>query len=137
MAIHAATKKVLFGQTKPVLMVGMARDMLTRAQSYYALMNGSMMLITVYTVRETTIKTHLPWMNFGIFFGIVIGLLSLVMIMDYKLVYPSQIAFHQHEAWKHRSPVRKDFEAQRERLKEQAEDIKEIKKMLKELKDGR
>jgi len=137
MAIHAATKKVLFGQTKPVLMVGMARDMLTRAQSYYALMNGSMMLITVYTVRETTIKTHLPWMNFGIFFGIVIGLLSLVMIMDYKLVYPSQIAFHQHEAWKHRSPVRKDFEALREQLNQQAKELQKICKTLEDMNNGR
>lgn len=120
--MNISARGILFNQHKPRLMLGLARDMLTRAQSYYGLMNASMMMITVYTVREGTIKSHLPWMNFMIFFAFIVLMLIVVMIFDYKMVYPSQIAFHQHEAWKHRSPVRKDFEA----LKLELEDMKKI-----------
>jgi len=118
-------------------MLGLARDMLTRAQSYYGLMNASMMMVTVYTVREATIKSHLPWMNFMIFFAFIVCMLIVVMIFDYKMVYPSQIAFHQHEAWKHRSPVRKDFEALRAQLNEQAKELQKICKALEEMNNGR
>jgi len=135
--MNISARGLLFNQHKPRLMLGLARDMLTRAQSYYGLMNASMMMITVYTVREGTIKAHLPWMNFIWFFMFIVFMLIVVMIFDYKMVYPSQIAFHQHEAWKHRSPVRKDFEALREQLNQQAKELQKICKTLEDMNNGR
>jgi len=111
----------LLQQSRPRLWLGASRDMMQRAQSYYGLMNALMMLITVYTVREVTIHKYLPWMNFVVFLSIIITVLLLILILDYKLVYPSQIAFHQHEAYKHRNLIRRDLDKEREIARERAE----------------
>lgn len=84
--------------------------MLQRAQSYYGMLNILLLLVTAYTVREETIHKWLPWMTFPIFLGTVLLVMIAVMVLDHKLIYPSLIAFHQDEAWKHMSPVKSQFD---------------------------
>jgi hypothetical protein len=91
--------------------------MLQRTQSYYAIVNISLLLVTTYTVREATIKAHLPWFNFWILLvalGVMVGVVALI---DYKWVFPSQMAHHQHMAYKHRNLIRRDLEKDREEVK--------------------
>lgn len=83
--------------------------MITRTQSYYSLLNVVLLLVTTYTVREATIRNYIPGFNFWWLVGIGAFLIIAVAVIDYKLIYPSETAYNQHEAWKHRSPVRKEF----------------------------
>lgn len=83
--------------------------MITRTQSYYSLMNVVLLLVTTYTVREATIQKWFPWLNFWWLLGIGAAAIIAVAAIDYKLVHPSEIAYNQSQAWKHRSPVRKEL----------------------------
>jgi len=88
--------------------------MIQRGQSYYGIAGVAINLATLYTVREAMLKGYMPWINFSIIL-IFVGLLAVaVIIIDYKIIYPSQIAYHQFEAWKHKSPVRKKMEQDKE-----------------------
>lgn len=110
-------KKNLLKQGKPKIALGALRDMIQRTQAYYGILNVMLLLITTYTVREATIKKLFPWFNFYWLLGVGVAFIIIVVITDYKFVYPSQIAWHQHEAWKHGSPVRKDFDMVKKHLK--------------------
>ena len=109
-------KQLLLKQSKPRIWLGGVRDMIQRSQTYYSIFNVILLLITTYTVREVTIKTYLPWFNFWHLIAVIFVIIILIILLDHKLIYPSQIAFHQHEAWKHESPVRKEFKKINERL---------------------
>lgn len=98
-----------FKQSKPKLKIGLVRGMIQRAQVYYALLNIFLLLITTYTVREATIRNLIPGFQFWWLLVAVPIIGAIVLIIDYKYIYPSEIAWHQHEAWKHRSPARRDF----------------------------
>ena len=52
---------------------------------------------------------------------------AVIVYIDYKIVYPSQIAFHQDEAWKHNSPVRREIEDLNTRMKRIEELLEGIK----------
>lgn len=118
--------KSVLKQSKPRLWLGALRDMIQRTQSYYAIINVCLLLVTTYTVRELTIKKYIPGFNFLWLLAALAVFVVVVSLIDYKFIYPSQIAFHQHEAWKHRSPVRKDMG----RMKKEIRDIhNEVRKL--------
>jgi len=127
----------LLRQYKPKLWIGGLRDMLSRAQTYYALINMPLILITAYTVREATVNKYVPWLTLPVFFGFLILFVLAIIIIDYKIVYPSVIAFHQHEAWKHRSPVRLQLEKERRENKKRMLEIEETLKRIEERLDGK
>jgi len=123
-------KNILLKQSRPILWVGAGRDMMMRSQSYYAQTNAAMILLTMYTVREASFKSYLPWINFPIFFGIIIVIMIFVMLADYKFVYPSQIAFHQHEAYKHRSLIKRDLDKDRKENKRRFDEMERNQRKL-------
>jgi len=123
-------RSTILKQSHPRLWLGAARDMMQRAQSYYGLMNALLLLVTVYTVREVTIQKYIPGMTFPLFLVVIMVVMLIVVLLDYKLIYPSQIAFHQHEAYKHRSLVRKDFEAANQRQEEMQKQIQSMAETL-------
>jgi len=127
----------LLRQRKPKLWIGGLRDMLSRAQTYYALINMPLILITAYTVREATVNKYMPWLTLPVFFSFVILFVLTIIIIDYKIVYPSVIAFHQHEAWKHRSPVRLQLEKERRENKKRMLEIEKTLKRIEERLDGK
>ncbi len=102
--------RALLKQSKPKLWLGGLRDMIQRTQAYYAMINAGLLLITTYTVREATIHEYAPWMTWPVILGIIALMMLTILIVDYKWVYPSQIAFHQHEAFKHRSMIRQQLD---------------------------
>lgn len=130
-------KRFLLKQSKPRIWLGGARDMMQRGQSYYGMISIVINLATLYTVREAMIKHYFPWINFFIVVMFVLVAAIIVMIIDHKVVYPSQIAFHQYEAWKHRSPIRQAMEEDRQanlnRMTQIERDINDIKISLRQI----
>jgi len=94
--------------------------LLQRCQFYFSLLNFLMILATFY---YTTLR-HFLSINFIIFLVIMAGLLFVLMLVEYVIVYPSLVAFQMHQAYK-RNPLVKDVE-------EIKREIKELKKVLKE-----
>jgi hypothetical protein len=131
--VKKTVKRAALKQSRPRIWLGALRDIVQRTQAYYALINASLLLITTYTVREATIKAHFPWFNFGWLAIALIVFVVVVALTDYKVIYPSQVAYHQFEAWKHRSPVRRDMEA----MKQELDLIKEAVARVEEKLDGR
>jgi len=129
-------RRLILRQGKPKLWLGEARDMLTRVQSYYVYVNISLLLITTYTVREATIKAFIPWFNFIHLLAFLIVGISVVAVIDRKWVYPSQIAFHQHQAWKHKSPIRQAIEEDRQNNLQRMERMEAALKRIEEKIDG-
>jgi len=96
--------------------------LLQRCQFYFSLLNFLMILATFY---YTTLRHILP-INFILFLVIMAGLLLVLMLVEYIVVYPSFVAFQMHQAYK-RNPLVKD-------VGEIKEEIRELKKILKEVK---
>lgn len=131
---HKAQRTVL-KQSRPRLWLGALRDMIQRTQSYYAIINVCLLLITTYTLREVTIKKYFPDFNFLWLIAFLAVFVVVVSLVDYKFIYPSQIAFHQHEAWKHRSPVRKDMIKMKKEMRSLRNEVRQLlgEKLLPEL----
>lgn len=108
-------RKVL-KQSTPRLWLGGIRDAITRTQSYYALFNMPLLLVTVYTLRQEQILRIMPWLSLPVFLGIIVCALIAIGILDYKYIKPSLIAFQQSEAWKHRSKARQRLDRMEETL---------------------
>lgn len=119
-------------QGKPRLWLGGLRDMLQRTQSYYGSFNILLLLVTTYTVRETTIHKYAPWATFGVILGIAVILIIVINIIDHKWIYNSQVAYHQHIAWKNLSPVRRQVELLVENQNKMFDAIKRIEEKINE-----
>lgn len=127
-------KGKILSQSTPRLWVGGIRDSITRTQSYYALINMPLLLITVYTLRQPQILRIFPWLSLEVFLGIVICALMCVAILDYKYIKPSLIAFQQSEAWKHRSLARQQFQKNQERIEKIETSLADVKEAMVEIK---
>ena len=95
--------------------------LLQRCQFYFSLLNFLMILATFY---YTTLRHVLP-IPFVLFMLLMGGLLFVLMLIEYVIVFPSFIAFQMHQAYK-RNPLVKDVE-------EIKKEIKELKEMLEEV----
>jgi len=132
-----AVKQSLLKQSSPKLWLGAIQDLMQRTRLYYGLLVMPLLLVTVYTVREPMIQKYLPWLTLPVFLGVAVVGMFVVAVVDYKLVKPSVIAFHQHEAYKHRNLIRRDLEAEREAANQRQEQltkrIGDIEKRLEEI----
>lgn len=112
-------------QSSPKIWLGGIRNRIIRAQSYYTLLNVLLLLITTYTVRYDSIHEYLPWFNFGWLVIIVLVGAATITIIDHKIIQPSEIAYLQHQAWKHRSPIRIELEQDKKELQERLDKMQE------------
>ena len=105
-----SVRTLMLKQGKPRLWLGALRHTIQRTQAYYSLFNIVFLLITTYTVREATIRHYIPEFNFWWLLVIGMAFIITVAILDYKFIHPSEIAFTQSQAWKHKSPIREKLE---------------------------
>jgi len=98
--------------------------LLQRCQFYFSLLNFLMILATFY---YTTLKHVIPvsFMQFVVFMA---GILLVLMLIEYMIVYPSIVAFQVHQAYM-RNPLRRDVEE----IKQEIEEIKKILEIRKEV----
>ncbi len=102
-------KAELLRQSPPRTWLGALRIRIQRVQTYYAFVNLVLLLVTTYTIREASIKQYIPRFNF--WWLLILGAVLIVgaALIDYKLVHPSEIAYNQSQAWKHKNPVRREL----------------------------
>jgi len=55
------------------------------------------------------IRQWLPWFTFPMLFGCMIFFILIMMVVFYKVIIPSQIAFGMQQNYKHRNPMATDL----------------------------
>ena len=97
--------KRLFKQHR-IPLVGGFKDMLAQAVFYISMINFVLIAITAYnsTIREYAIEL-MPWFKLWMFFGILIMLVLIAMIFEYKYIAPSLYSFRSKQMFGHKSDV--------------------------------
>lgn len=103
-------KAFLFRQHM-IPVVGATKMMLSYVMFYVAILNFLLISITAY---HTTISpwaiVHAPWLNLWSFIGIILFVLLIATVIEYKLVLPSMLAFGNIQGYTHGNPVAKDLQ---------------------------
>jgi len=99
--------------------LGALKDLFGRTAFYISIGNFVLIAVTAYhTTLRDPILGWLPWFTFPLFMGVVVMLVLLAMILEYKFVVPSSITFINRQVYEHRSLLRRDLEQITERLTE-------------------
>lgn len=117
-------------QLKGNIKLGGFVDTLAFTMFWMSLVNFLMMAITTYTVtREYTISIF-PWFSLWIFLSLIGLVIATVMVFEYKLVYPSRVAFRNQQEYAHESPIKEDLKQIKAEQERSREDLIKIKEKL-------
>jgi len=117
-------------QLKGNIRLGGFVDTLAFTMFWMSLVNFLMMAVTTYTVtREYTISIF-PWFSIWIFLSILGLIIATVMVFEYKLVYPSRVAFRNQQEYAHDSPIKEDLDQIKETQEHLRRDLEAIKEKL-------
>jgi type I restriction-modification system DNA methylase subunit len=106
-----SSKMNIFKQyTIPFL--GGIKEVLASALFYVSAINFFLIIVTAY---NTTLKPFCDaqgwyWFNLPLFFIVLIGLVALMMLFEFKFVYPSAFKFRNNQEYQHQNLLRKDIE---------------------------
>ena len=99
--------------------VGGLKDITMRTMFYVSALNFIMLVITSYSVSlRDFMSEYVEWFSFPVFFGFLILILIIAIIIEYKFILPSQWQFANKQQYEHKSPVRLDLEEIKDRLTE-------------------
>lgn len=99
--------------------LGAFKHMLAQTSLWISAVNFILIGVTAYntTLREH-ILTVVPDFKLWHFMLVLIGILLVMMLIEYKLVYPSWIAFQNQQEYKHENLLRKDIAKLRKEIAE-------------------
>lgn len=90
--------------------IGGLKDLALRTMVYVTAMNFILLVITAYSVSLRSWMAHyVTWFNFPVFLGILIGLLLLAMLIEYKFILPSTWHFINQQQYEHKNLIRRDL----------------------------
>ena len=92
--------------------LGGAKELVMRTMFYITAINFLLIAVTAY---HTTLRPYLP-ISFWGFLAFLVVVVIIAMVIEYKIILPSSIAFLNAQVYKHRNPL--------------VDDILEIKKKL-------
>ena len=102
--------------------VGFVQVQISNSLFYLSLVNTLMLGFTFwYTSGSIIANKYAPWFTLWMFLSLGVVFMVLVMIFDYKVMYPSRQGFISRQAYKHVNPA--------------VADLQQIKKDLKKIKD--
>ena len=91
--------------------LGALKDLSGRTMFYMTPINLFMLAATTYHVTaKAFIFQFAPWINFWIFFGGLILVAIVAMIIEFKVVFPSSVFFSNIQSYKHGNLIRQDLE---------------------------
>ena len=97
--------------------IGGLKDLTMRTMFYVSALNFIMLVITSYSVSlRDFMGKYVEWFSFPIFFGILILILIISMIIEYKFILPSQWQFANKQQYEHKNPIRLDLEEIKDRM---------------------
>ena len=97
--------------------LGGLKDLASRAIFYLSLLNFVQISATFYYITlKPSYQQTIPWVNFGLYFGILLSLVLIVMFLEYKFVIPSMYTFLNRQEYLHQNLIRKDLKGVGARL---------------------
>lgn len=78
---------------------GMLKVVLTRVSGYFSYINFFMLLLTFYSVAGY------KYASLDIYIVGAVGTISVLGIIDYAIIMPSEIAFNNQQIAKHQNPI--------------------------------
>lgn len=128
--IDVITKLVKQKKTSPVL--GALINAYTSTSILYSPLTLIGVATTVYGLwGKATLVQWFPWMTFPILIGLIISFMIAMMVLFYKVVIPSLIAFNVQQSYKHQNPLVADMQEVLKQLKDDKES--EIMKKLEDI----
>jgi hypothetical protein len=97
--------RILNQSIKRPLWVGAIQVQISNTMFYMNMVSMGMMLLTFwYTAGYQIQQASLHWLTLGWFVLFIVLLFGLVMLIDYKWIYPARQAFYNEQACKHNNP---------------------------------
>ena len=82
--------------------------------------------LTLYTVNINWIKDNISWLSIPVYFVMIIIFCLLLMLLNYKYLYPSYYAFLNKQAYIHNNPIQKDLALIKKKLEISEDNVKEV-----------
>lgn len=91
--------------------LGGLKDLAQRTVFYVALLNFVLISITAYnTTLKAYILPHIPWFSFPIFIALLLLLVAVAMVLEYKFILPSTLSYLNRQFYIHQNPIRSDLD---------------------------
>jgi len=91
--------------------VGAFKDLVSRTMFYMTPINLFMLAATTYHVTARDfIWQYAPWVNFWMFFAVLIIAGLCAMAIEYKVIFPSSVTFSNAQGYKHGNLLRRDLD---------------------------
>ena len=92
--------------------LGALKDLSGRTMFYMTPINLFMLAATTYHVTaKAFISQFAPWINFWVFFGVLVLVAIVAMVVEFKVVFPSSVFFSNIQSYKHGNLIRQDLES--------------------------
>lgn len=96
--------------------IGGFKETLTQVAFWVSIINFGLIAVTAY---HTTIRLYVAWLNFPLFMAVLILLVLIGLVIEYKFIVPAIWAFRGKQMFEHESELTKRIEKILERLEEQ------------------
>lgn len=96
--------------------IGAFVNILYLTMPLFGIVAYSMSAVTLYTVTLPYTKPIMPWFNLYIFFSALIATCFIAMLIFYKFLYPSYLAFVNKQSYIHNNPIQKDLQKIKKKL---------------------
>jgi len=124
--MFSAIRKVILKQYM-IPYVGATKTMLSSVMFYISLINFLLIsLVSFQTSIKPWAVVHASWLTLWSFFGILIGIVLVAIVIEYKFVIPSIYSFGSGQGYTHNNPLVKDIQEVLTILKEKDKSDKSI-----------
>jgi uncharacterized membrane protein len=98
--------------------IGGLKEVLGHTVFWVSMINFVLIAVTAYnTTLYIYINLYFQWMTFPIFMLFLVVLVAIAMLIEYKIIIPSVMAFRNKQEYEHQNLLRKDLDEIKERLK--------------------
>jgi hypothetical protein len=92
---------------------------------YVSFINLILLIITSYNTGW--VQRYFVGLNFFQFTGIIIGLILMALLFEFKVDMPNYFGFWNQQFWRHDNPLRQNLEAMNRKIDELKEEIEKLK----------
>ena len=119
-------REIIKQKREVTLVYGAILRMWAGTQIYQGIVNSCLLIATAYnTTLRDWLQIYASWLNFPLFFGILLSGNLIMMILHFKYIQPSLISFDATQGFKHKNPsvdMLKDMVKRLERIEEKLDD---------------
>ncbi len=119
----------LFKQYHTGVLLGALYSEFTTSMGYYNLINSVFIALMAWNMPTVmNLRERMAWLSFPLFIGMLLAIIILIMLIDYKFFLPSRQEFSNQQWIKHKNPMVRQLERieRRQMRIEQALGLKEI-----------